>query len=191
MGQASWGTHFCYFYETKQDLLDIVIPYFKIGLENNEFCLWIVSDSEFVTMQEATSALQKGLPDLDPYLAQQSIEVVAHDDWFLREGAFDLHDVVNRFKEKLDEALVRGHVGMRLNGSPAWLCKKNGGGLREFEQELDKLFHNLRIVAACSYPIAICGAADLLDAASAHQFAIARRHGNWEVVETPEYKQAE
>src|SRR5205085_3313863 len=30
----------------------------------------------------------------------------------------------------------------------------------------------------------------LLDVTHTHQFAIARRHGNWEVVETPELKQA-
>ena len=34
-----WGTHLCLFYEIKQDLLDILVPYFKVGLESNEFCL--------------------------------------------------------------------------------------------------------------------------------------------------------
>jgi hypothetical protein len=37
VGDVPWGTHFCSFYKTKQDLLDILIPYFKTGLENNEF----------------------------------------------------------------------------------------------------------------------------------------------------------
>jgi hypothetical protein len=30
MGQMPWGTHVCLFYETKQDLLDILIPYFRV-----------------------------------------------------------------------------------------------------------------------------------------------------------------
>ena len=29
VGDVPWGTHFCYFYETKQDLLDTLVPYFK------------------------------------------------------------------------------------------------------------------------------------------------------------------
>ncbi len=45
VGDMPWGAHFCYFYETKQDLLDILIPYFKTGLENREFCLWVISNS--------------------------------------------------------------------------------------------------------------------------------------------------
>jgi hypothetical protein len=43
IGDVRWGTHFCYFYETKQDLLDTLVLYFKAGLEHNEFCLWVVS----------------------------------------------------------------------------------------------------------------------------------------------------
>src|SRR6266849_582537 len=82
VGDMPWGTHFCCFYETKQDLLDILIPYFKTGLENHEFCLWIISNSELLTMQEARNALQAVLPDLHRYMAEKSIEVIGHD-WFL------------------------------------------------------------------------------------------------------------
>ena len=39
VGDVPWGTHFFMFYETKEDLLDTLVPYFKAGLENNEFCL--------------------------------------------------------------------------------------------------------------------------------------------------------
>jgi PAS domain S-box-containing protein len=190
VGDIPWGTHFCYFYETKQDLLDILVPYFKVGLENNEFCLWVISNSELLTMQEATSALRKALPDLDGYLAERRIEVVAHDEWFLNGGAFDLHRVANRFKEKLDEALARGYAGMRVNGSPAWLQKKDGKELREFEEEVDKLFFHERIIASCTYPVGESRAEFLLDVARNHQFAIARRQGNWDVLETPELMQA-
>jgi len=38
LGDVSWGTHVCMFYETEDDLLDTVVPYFKAGLESNEFC---------------------------------------------------------------------------------------------------------------------------------------------------------
>jgi PAS domain S-box-containing protein len=190
VGDMPWGTHFCCFYETKEDLLDILVPYFKVGLENDEFCLWVISISELLTVEEATTALRKALPDLDRYMAEGSIEVVAHDEWFLEGRAFDLHRVVNRFKQKVDEALARGYAGMRVNGSPAWMLKEDGKELREFEGELDKLFPNERIIASCTYPLAGSGAAELLDVTRTHQFAIARRHGNWELIETPELKQA-
>src|ERR1043166_8894449 len=86
VGEVPWGTHFCYFYETKQDLLDILVPYFKAGLESKEFCLWIISNSELITTEEAEAALGQAVPDLDRYLAEGGIEIVPHDQWFLQGG---------------------------------------------------------------------------------------------------------
>ena len=31
VGDLPWGTHFCQFYRTRKDLLDILVPYFKAG----------------------------------------------------------------------------------------------------------------------------------------------------------------
>ncbi|MHC4363643.1 MAG: MEDS domain-containing protein, partial [Planctomycetota bacterium] len=36
IGDVPWGTHLCQFYKTKEDLIDILVPYFKAGLQNNE-----------------------------------------------------------------------------------------------------------------------------------------------------------
>jgi len=190
VGDMPWGTHFCSFYETKQDLLEILIPYFETGLGNNEFCLWIVSNSELLTVHEARSALQAVVPDLDRYIVDRSIEIVGHDDWFLDGGSFDFHRVANRFKEKIDEALRRGYVGMRVNGSPAWILTRDPNELREFEAEVNQLFSNERIIASCTYPLPDSRAEFLLDVARNHQFAIARRDGIWDIVETPELIQA-
>ena len=74
LGAMPWGFHFCHFYETKQDLLDIIVPYFKAGLEANEFCLWIISAS--LSPAEATGALQKSIPDLDKHVADRSMEIL-------------------------------------------------------------------------------------------------------------------
>ena len=32
LGEIPWGTHFCHFYETTEDLLEVVVPYFAAGL---------------------------------------------------------------------------------------------------------------------------------------------------------------
>jgi len=190
VGDIPWGAHFCSFYNSKEDLLDILVPYFKTGLENNEFCLWVISNSELLTVQEATSALRSAIPDFDWYVAGRSLEVVGHDEWFLVDGVFDLHRVANRFKEKLDEALHRGYAGMRVNGSPAWLQPTRAKELREFEEQVDDLFPNLRILASCTYPLGTISGDQIFNTVHTHQFAIARRQGQWEVIETPELMQA-
>ncbi len=190
VGDVPWGTHFCYFYETTQDLLDTLVPYFMAGLKSKEFCLWIISNSELLTVAEAKEALGQALPDLQRYLAEGSIEIVTHDEWFQSGAAFDLHRVANQFEEKLDEALARGYVGLRVNGSPAWIATEDRKQFCEFEQQLDNLFPNKRVIASCTYPLASTAAYEIFDVTRRHQFAIAKRCGHWEVVETTELKQA-
>jgi PAS domain S-box-containing protein len=190
VGDVPWGTHFCYFYETTQDLLDTLVPYFMAGLKSKEFCLWIISNSELLTSAEAEEALRQALPDLQRYQEEGSIEILSHDEWFHNGETFDLHRVANRFREKLDEALARGYAGMRVNGSPAWLQKQNMKQFLEFEEALDKFFPTERIIASCTYPLAWTRGYEIFDVTRRHQFAIAKRRGEWEVVETPEFKQA-
>jgi len=66
IGNAPWGTHLCQFYQNKKDLIDILVPYFKTGLENNEFCMWITS--EIFDVNEAKKAMRKAVPGFDQYL---------------------------------------------------------------------------------------------------------------------------
>ena len=40
VGDVHWGTHFCQFYQDKQELIEPSVPYFKAGLKSNEFCIW-------------------------------------------------------------------------------------------------------------------------------------------------------
>jgi len=56
-----WGTHICSFFGGKSDLLGIVVPYFKAGLENNEFCIWVVSEP--LDVSQAREALEDAIPD--------------------------------------------------------------------------------------------------------------------------------
>jgi hypothetical protein len=65
IGDLPWGSHFCNFFDSKEDLLQILVPYFKAGLINNEFCLWITFDP--ITVEEAFKALRKEIPDFDKY----------------------------------------------------------------------------------------------------------------------------
>jgi hypothetical protein len=37
VGDMPWGSHFCHFAETKDDLRETVVAYFKAGLEDDEF----------------------------------------------------------------------------------------------------------------------------------------------------------
>src|ERR1700681_1636656 len=86
LGKIPWGSHFCNFYETKQDLLDTLVPYFKTGLKSKEFCLWIISDSGLITVEDAKEALEQAAPDFERHLSDKDIEILNETDWYLEEN---------------------------------------------------------------------------------------------------------
>jgi PAS domain S-box-containing protein len=188
VGDISWGTHFCLFYETRADLLETVVSYCKAGLENREFCLWVIAEP--LTGEDARHALKRAVPDLDQYLADHSIEIVAARDWYYQDGTFDLNRVISGWNGKLAVASARGYSGVRVTGDTAWLEKKDWKDFCEYEESLNQAVVNQRLAVLCTYPLAACGAAEILDVVRTHQFAVTRRRGGWDVIETAGHKQA-
>src|SRR5438876_4637140 len=188
VGDMPWGTHFCLFYETKDDVLDTLVSYCNAGLKSEEFCLWVVSEP--VTVDEAKHALNQAVPELDRYLANHSIEIVSARDWYLQGGTFDLKRVIDGWHEKLTRALASGYAGVRVTGDTAWLEKKDWKDFCEYEEALNESVANQRLAVLCTYPLAACGASEILDVVRTHQFATARRQGSWDVIETAGVKQA-
>ena len=188
VGDMPWGTHFCQFYETKEDLLNTLVPYFKAGLEDGEFCVWVVCEP--VSEDEAWSALQKVFPDLDRYLSDGAIEMFPAREWYLERGKFELQWVTSAWNDKLSRALARGYPGMRVSGNTAWLERKDWRDFCEYEEQLNHSITDQPMAVLCTYPLMTSGAAELLDVARNHQFAIAKRQGTWEVIETAQLKRA-
>src|ERR1700730_387846 len=188
VGDIPWGTHFCLFYETRADLLETLVSYCKVGLENQEFCLWVVAEP--LTREDARLALERAVPGFEQYLAHQSIEIVAARDWYLQDGAFDLSRVIRSWNEKLASASARGYAGVRVTGDTAWLEKKDWKDFCEYEESLNQAIVGQRLAVLCTYPLAACGAAEILDVVRTHQFAVTNRRGTWDVIETAGHKQA-
>src|SRR5579863_7990291 len=188
VGDMPWGTHFCLFYETQADLLETTVAYCKAGLESQEFCLWVVAEP--LAVEDAKRALRRAVSDFDRYLADRSIEIVAARDWYLQDGTFDLNRVIGGWNEKLAHASARGYAGVRVTGDTAWLEKKDWKDFCEYEESLNQAIAGQRLAVLCTYPLAACGAAEILDVVRTHQFAVTKRRGSWDVIETAGHKQA-
>ena len=182
VGEIPWGTHFCHFFETPEDLLDTVLPFFRAGLEANEFCLWMVEDP--LTEEKARNALSRVVPGLDRFVADGSIEIHAAREWYLSAGAIDLQSLMGAWDDRIAQAVDRGFTGMRATGSVAWLQDEHWRDFTEYEDTLNQWIAPKRILVCCSYPLAAGRASAILDVARTHSFAMAKRNGSWEVLET-------
>ena len=188
IGDVPWATHFCQFYQTRQDLLDILVPYFKSGLKNNEFCMWVTAEP--LAEEEARQEIAKAMPDFAQYLAKGQIEVLTYDTWYLKNGVFDLQRVLDGWVDKLNQALAKGYAGMRVTGNTAWLEKKGWKDFTEYEAEINKVIGKYKMIALCTYWLEKCSASDVVDVVNNHDFALLKKQGKWEFIESSIYKQA-
>jgi C4-dicarboxylate-specific signal transduction histidine kinase len=188
VGDVPWGTHFFLFHETKEDLMDTLVPYFKAGLEARELCIWVIAEP--LTEQDVREALRQAVPDLERHLREDSMQIVQGREWYLTGDDLDLEKVTRGWKNKMETALARGYAGLRLSADTAWLEKRHWKEFSEYEEEVNHSITDQPMLALCSYPLTGSSAAEILDVTRAHQFAIARRNQRWEMVETSELKLA-
>lgn len=186
--EIPWGAHICLFYETKDDLLDTAADYFGAGLEAHEYCVWAISEP--VSVQEAENSLRAAIPDFDRHLAEGDIELLPGREWYLNGDEFDLQRITGGWREKQRQAIERGYEGIRISGNAFWLETNHWKEFCEYEQELDRSLSGHPMLVLCTYPLRASRAVDVLDVVRAHNFTLARRHGEWQFMETPELKQA-
>jgi DNA-binding CsgD family transcriptional regulator len=178
VGEVAWGTHLCLFYETKEDLLETTVAYFKAGLESKEFCLWAISEP--LTADEARAALRRAVPDFDRHWAAGNIEFVAAREWYLKDDRVDPQGIIGAGTENLRGAIARGYEGLRVSGMAAWLGPHHWKDFSDYEHELDRSLAGLPVTVLCTYPLAGSKPSDILDVVRAHRFTAVRRNGDWE-----------
>jgi PAS domain S-box-containing protein len=188
IGRVPWGTHFCQFYQTKQDLIDILVPYFKAGLESNEFCMWITSEP--LVVAEAKKAITKAIPGFKQYLNKGQIEIIPHEEWYLLGGTFDDDRVLQGWVDKLEQALAKGYSGLRLTGNTFWLERNHWQAFTEYEAKVNDIIGKYNMLAICTYCLDKCDGAAVIDVVKNHQFALIKQEGKWEIIESAIYKQA-
>jgi len=186
MGDIAWGTHLCQFYQTKDDLIDILVPYFKAGLENNEFCMWVTSEP--LGVKEAKASLGKAVRDLDDYIAKGQLKIVDYSQWYTKSGNFDADEVLQGWVKEENQALERGFDGLRLTGNTFWLDPRDWKSFSDYEATVNSVIGSHRMIAICTYSLARCGTPEVLDVMNNHEVTFVKRKGAWKTVESDERK---
>jgi hypothetical protein len=160
-----WGSHVCQFYNGKQDLLDMLVPFFKQGLERNEACVWLVGD---LSVQEAWNGLTAVVPDLERYVASGQMQIRHCTEFYAdANGAVRSPDLLTiEFTDIGNAVRAKGYGGLRASGNPSWIRDQaNMERLQEYETKVNYAIQTARIMAVCTYPTraaAMCRCSDLI-----------------------------
>ncbi|MEW6441422.1 MAG: MEDS domain-containing protein [bacterium] len=189
LGGLPWGTHVCQFYENKEELLDVLVPYFRAGLQGNELCVWAVAG--LITEEEAHAALRAAMPDYEAYAERGQLRIVPHPQRCLESGRFRPERVFENLVRSTGEALARGFDGLRASGDTFCLDSRDWEALAAYERQAHLFITRNPVLALCTFPLDRCGPEEIIDLLGSHSVALIRRQGDWRVVESAERKRME
>src|SRR4029078_8103014 len=147
-----WGSHVCQFYERKEDLVKMLVPYFKQGLERNEACVWLVDD---LTIEEARNALAEAVPDLQRFMATGQMHTRHYTEFYTNGDGTGKPpaELSDAFAAMGSTVRANGFEGLRASGSVSWV--KDGESMSRFmdyETKVNLAIQNSNIMAVCTYP---------------------------------------
>jgi PAS domain S-box-containing protein len=172
IGDLPWGSHFCQFYQTTKDLIDVLAPYFRAGLDTNEFCVW-VTPADLAAL-DARKALKITVPRFEEYTNKGQFEIVPHTRW--RAWGAKSGTAVAAM---IDKAVAGGFDGVRL----ACNAVKTGNGFACHGADAVSRYNALAVYA---YPRDEFDALGLMEIVKNHRFALVRNAGKWEVIKSSE-----
>ncbi len=145
------GKHFYQFYKSPDDLLRILIPYWKSGVQKKNFCFWVIP--VFMTVEEAKAELREAIPNIQDLINSGHFEIVLHADWYGDGETFDGDLVIERYIKKMKWAVTHGFPLVRVAGDTSGFKPHLWNALQEYERKGQSQVHLLPCVVLCSYSI--------------------------------------
>ena len=138
-----------HFFAAGDELRDVLVPYFRAGLENNERCLWVTGEA--FNADQARSALRAAVPDLDKRERSGHIEIANGNEWYAAGEKLRPHDLLSGLLQREQDALGLGYAGLRTNGNCAWVSRDQWSDFLDYETLVQKAVSGRRMICMCSY----------------------------------------
>ena len=147
----AWGSHVAHFFGSASELRDVLVPYFKAGLENNERCLWVVREP--FGEVEARTALAAEVPDLAERERTGQIDIVPASNFYSDEADLDPPALVRGLLELEAQALLAGYKGLRTNGNCGGVGDSQWRDFQAYESLVQESVPGRRMICMCSYSV--------------------------------------
>jgi signal transduction histidine kinase len=167
-------------YDNLEELTELLVVYFKQGLEKGEYCLWI-SPNE-IAIEEVKDSLKKVGIDADLYLASSQLEIIPFNS--LQENSSTFISTMKELtEERCKKALLSGFSGFRTNVD----LRDTGKFLKEYIDKCKKtaeklVFENCsNVTILCTFPIKELSGEKLLELID-EDGIFARKKGEWKLL---------
>ncbi len=142
--------HLCLIYETRKELLEVVIPFIRTGLEQSDRCVCIADEN---SAKDVLNAIDVSGVDTAKAMVSGALMILTKQESYLKDGAFDPDRMIRFFEDSTEKALTDGFRALRVTGE---MTLALSGGfvmdrLIEYEAKLNSFFEKNACLALCLY----------------------------------------
>jgi PAS domain S-box-containing protein len=179
--RAPWGSRFCLLYANDEESLELLVPYFRAGLEDGEACVWVTAPP--LDAEQAGQGLARAAPDLGERRRSGALEIVPSEDWNVSDGGFDPERSLAAWRSRLMAALNRGCAGLRGADNAIPFDESGWDRWLDYHRAFGAVLRSNPAIALCGVPASRCRALDLAGLLQCSDGALLKRAGRWELVD--------
>lgn len=144
------GDHIVHFYENDEQRSGLLVEFIKDAIGQNHKCLCILDKDMAVALQDRL--LKIGM-DVGYYLIEGQLLLLTHDEFYMKEGAFDDEKLVKLIVEATEAAGKQGWAGLRIANEFTWAVanKNNADAWLRFEATINNYLGELPVIMLCQY----------------------------------------
>lgn len=163
--------HICAFFDSREEQYEILLPWLKEGMKNNEEIITILEGD--MHCDHCYRLAKAGMP-LDEMLANGQLKVLATEDTYLQGGSFAAERMFNMLEQALIQAESGPYGMVRGFGDMEWALKNLPGTdeLIEYEARVNFLTPKYGCSLLCIYDINRFSGSAVADILSTHSHVI-------------------
>lgn len=164
--------HICAFFNSRDEEYDVLTPFYKEGITQNEQAMHIVNP-DFAS--DHRDRLSKGGIDTHQCEACGQLAVVPWQNAYLDEnGVFDKNKMLATVDHLTGEGRNSGYTRLRIMGNMDWVFKDFPGSedILEYEAEVNEVLSRNQQHAVCVYDIAKMPGSMMMDILRTHPLAL-------------------
>jgi hypothetical protein len=160
--------HVCAFFNSRDEEYDILLPFFKEALEQNEQNLHIVDPA---LQQDHLRRLRESGIDTDACCKSGQLQILPWNRAYVDEaGTFDKANMLSTIEQLTGPGRDTSFSRLRIMGNMGWaFCNLDGADqLIEYEAEVNEVIARNRQPAVCVYDVAQLTGSMMMDLLRTH-----------------------
>jgi len=163
--------HICAFFDSREEQYEVLLPYFKEGLDNKEEVITILESN---THHDHCCRLEDAGIALESKLENGQLKVLASEDTYLQGNTFTADRMYNMLEQVLINAQDGPYGTVRTCGDMEWALKNLPGTdeLMEYEARVNLLTPKYECTLLCVYDINRFSGRAIADVLASHSHVI-------------------